>query len=340
MTTDTEFFYEGRDLEALSDMPRYYQWITAHFSPYLRGDVVEIGAGIGTISKLLLPAVASLDLVEPSANLVGRLNDTFNAEPRIRIFGASLTDCVRGQPTGSRDAVIMVNVLEHIEDDIDALRSIVSLLRPGASALVRPRDAVSLQRSRPASRALPALHASAIEGRSIGDRIRCGEDSIFRSSGHDPLVVGQHQGRRNLHQPEARETLRHYWRAADARHRIDRPAARWHESPAGRTASNMRGDISWQGLTAVTIGLIDLAPSDTEMINQDAFDVLAEQSSFLYSLLRWVKKTYNLGIVFCDLFGVCAARIRRQSNDHARFTSRVWHQLSLPLVSYQPYVLM
>ena len=136
MTTDTEFFYEGRDLEALSDMPRYYQWITAHFSPYLRGDVVEIGAGIGTISKMLLPAVASLDLVEPSANLVGRLNDTFNAEPRIRIFGASLTDYVRGQPTDSRDAVIMVNVLEHIEDDIDALRSIVSLLRPGGHLLL------------------------------------------------------------------------------------------------------------------------------------------------------------------------------------------------------------
>ena len=42
--------YEGRDLEVLADMPNYYGWIMRWFTPYVRGRVVEYGAGAGTVS--------------------------------------------------------------------------------------------------------------------------------------------------------------------------------------------------------------------------------------------------------------------------------------------------
>ena len=62
--------YEGADLEALATLHRYQRWIVDTFQPYISGRAVEFGAGIGNISQLIRPLVSTLDLVEPSANLV------------------------------------------------------------------------------------------------------------------------------------------------------------------------------------------------------------------------------------------------------------------------------
>ena len=43
--------YEGQDLEALSDMPHYYAWILQTLGPYLRGRVLEVGAGTGNFAS-------------------------------------------------------------------------------------------------------------------------------------------------------------------------------------------------------------------------------------------------------------------------------------------------
>jgi hypothetical protein len=43
------------ELEVLAKMPNYYGWIMETFAPFVRGDVVEYGAGTGTISQRLAP---------------------------------------------------------------------------------------------------------------------------------------------------------------------------------------------------------------------------------------------------------------------------------------------
>ena len=77
--------YEGRDLEVLADMPNYYGWIMSWFAPYVRGRVVEYGAGAGTVSKLLRPLADRLTLVEPSANLLPVLQARFPRDPGVEI---------------------------------------------------------------------------------------------------------------------------------------------------------------------------------------------------------------------------------------------------------------
>ncbi len=128
--------YEGKDLEALADMPHYYDWIMEHFRPHLHGSAVEFGAGRGTISERILASVSTLDLIEPSPNLVERLRHRFAGERRVRIFSESLEDRVGRADAHTYDAVVMVNVLEHIEDDIWALKELRRLLRPGGKLLV------------------------------------------------------------------------------------------------------------------------------------------------------------------------------------------------------------
>jgi hypothetical protein len=65
MTTTS---YEGRDLEALGDMPNCYSWIMETFKPFVRDNVVEYGSGVGTVSNRLKPLSATLTAISPSSN--------------------------------------------------------------------------------------------------------------------------------------------------------------------------------------------------------------------------------------------------------------------------------
>ncbi len=128
--------YNGGDLEALYDMPRYQRWILDAFATHLLGETVEIGAGMGAISRHLEPLVERLDLVEPTPRLAGRLQARFGGDPKVRIYPRTLEDYLADRRSQSRDRVIMVNVLEHIEDDTAALVAIHRVLRPGGYALI------------------------------------------------------------------------------------------------------------------------------------------------------------------------------------------------------------
>ena len=131
-----EVSYEGRDLEVLTSMPNYYAWIMETFAPYVRGDIVEYGAGRGTVSERLLAYSDKLILVEPSANLVEILQTRFAGDPRVEIVPENLERHAAGMKAATVDTAILVNVLEHIEDDKSALRHLTRMLRPGGHLLV------------------------------------------------------------------------------------------------------------------------------------------------------------------------------------------------------------
>jgi SAM-dependent methyltransferase len=60
------------------------------------------------------------------------LKARFAAEPRVRVRDIDVFD----PPEGSYSALVAVNVLEHIEDDVQALRSAHVLLRPGGQVVM------------------------------------------------------------------------------------------------------------------------------------------------------------------------------------------------------------
>jgi SAM-dependent methyltransferase len=132
----TDVFYEGRDLEVLADMPNYYDWIMETFKPYVRGRVIEYGAGAGTVSARLAPLADKLTLVELSANLVGTLQSRFCADPKVDVISESVEEHAARLEAETVDTVVMVNVLEHIEDDRESLRQLLRILRPGGHLLL------------------------------------------------------------------------------------------------------------------------------------------------------------------------------------------------------------
>lgn len=131
--------YSGDELESLVETIHYQKWIADQFYPYLHGRVMEIGAGIGTMAKRWLVSTDDLHLVEPAKNLFPVLRENFSSCSGVSLYHGNLEEVLSKNPSLSIkafDAVIMVNVLEHIEDDSCILQLIHRMLKPGGYLLI------------------------------------------------------------------------------------------------------------------------------------------------------------------------------------------------------------
>src|SRR5580700_11090215 len=67
---DQQWSYAGLELESMAFAMNYRRWIFDVFQPFLGKRIVEVGAGSGSFSELLLATRPEwLDAIEPSANL-------------------------------------------------------------------------------------------------------------------------------------------------------------------------------------------------------------------------------------------------------------------------------
>src|SRR5262249_28402416 len=102
-------------LQALSRRRNDYRWIYRFFEPQLEGDVIEVGAGLGTFATQLLaaPKLRRLLLVEPDPSLSSGLVERFGSDARVSVVSGVLSDL---DPMAHADRIVAVNVLEHIDD--------------------------------------------------------------------------------------------------------------------------------------------------------------------------------------------------------------------------------
>lgn len=129
--------YEGKDLEALAAAPNYYDWIFDELTSWIVGDVIEYGAGLGTVSERLAPLAANLTLVEPDPKLANRLRIRFAGKRHVRLVCESLESHLASvKEDNTVDTVVLVNVLEHIEHDRQALAKIFRMLKPSGRLLL------------------------------------------------------------------------------------------------------------------------------------------------------------------------------------------------------------
>jgi SAM-dependent methyltransferase len=132
-----EHFKAEDDLECLAASRNFFDWVLEEFDPYLRGRVLEVGAGRGTITRKLIERNRNLSVValEPAENMFVALDAfaalTSGAEARketLLEYGPQVADPF--------DAVLYVNVLEHIADDALEIGRAADALRPGGALLV------------------------------------------------------------------------------------------------------------------------------------------------------------------------------------------------------------
>jgi SAM-dependent methyltransferase len=136
----TAIIYRGKDLEAMSFAVKYHRWLLDEFRPFVGQNIVEVGAGKGSFSEMLLDLKPeALSLVEPSEmfdDLVRNISANSNGT-RVSFFH-SIFESAKPEilSTTKPDTIIYVNVLEHIEDDMHELRLIRDSLEAGGRCLL------------------------------------------------------------------------------------------------------------------------------------------------------------------------------------------------------------
>lgn len=138
--SNSEVVYVGKDLEAMSFAVNYHKWILDEFRPFLGKKFVEVGAGTGSFSELLLAEKPEeISIVEPSEmfEFLKQNVSQIATDAKINLHRAIFAD-VRGEiANGDKpDSIIYVNVLEHIEDDESELEMIYETLEKGGKCFI------------------------------------------------------------------------------------------------------------------------------------------------------------------------------------------------------------
>lgn len=134
------YAYVGTELDVFARATRWKTYYGSFLRPFLSGDVLEVGAGLGATTRVLCDGTARSWLcLEPDPSLAAKIDESIRsgAIPACcRVLAGDLASL----PEETRfDAILYLDVLEHIEDDAGELDRASRHLRPGARlAVVAP----------------------------------------------------------------------------------------------------------------------------------------------------------------------------------------------------------
>ena len=161
-------------LAIMAAAPNYNNWMYEIIAPYIGRRILEVGSGIGNLSAQMLDAGAKhLVLTDMDEWYRARLRERFGGNPSVRVDSLMLPDPTAAERFAADrlDTVVALNVVEHIEDDIGALRTMRNMLVPGGRLVILVP-------------AMPAIYGEM--DRELGHFRRYGKaslDEAFRTAG-------------------------------------------------------------------------------------------------------------------------------------------------------------
>ncbi|GAB5517829.1 MAG: hypothetical protein RhofKO_00800 [Rhodothermales bacterium] len=132
MGREAGYTYEGNELDLFAHARNWKAYWLAQIQPYVRGRVLEVGAGKGTNTGAFvsLPGVEVVTCLEPDAALAHELQQ---AHPDVTTHIGTLADL---DDAARFDTVVYIDVLEHIEDDAGELQRVAQHVAPGGRVVV------------------------------------------------------------------------------------------------------------------------------------------------------------------------------------------------------------
>ncbi|MET0636181.1 MAG: class I SAM-dependent methyltransferase [Chitinophagaceae bacterium] len=138
----SDFDPHGRyTLEVIGAADKFNQWTYQTISPYLKGNVLEIGSGIGNISNYAIHAGHHITLSDFNPAYQRSLSNRFaghaNVESVISIDLQHPTFETTYQSLSKKfDSIFLLNVIEHLENDSIAVRNCRFLLKHNGHLIV------------------------------------------------------------------------------------------------------------------------------------------------------------------------------------------------------------
>ncbi len=133
----TDFKYVGSELELFAAVHNWKSYWSSCIRPFIAGDTVEVGAGIGSNTRYLdQGGVRRWVCLEPDSRLILQLTENLaqTTDPkRYEIVRGTVQDLNAGRDF---DTIIYIDVLEHIERDREELAAASSLLRANGRIII------------------------------------------------------------------------------------------------------------------------------------------------------------------------------------------------------------
>jgi SAM-dependent methyltransferase len=136
----SEFRYAGSELDLFAAMWNWKKYWSRQIQPFLTGDILEVGAGIGSNTRFLDPGGNGRWVcLEPdpvlASQLIKNLEEHYEETERGRAY-ETVCGTLASLTYQQFDTIIYIDVLEHIENDREELSQAASHLRPGGHIIV------------------------------------------------------------------------------------------------------------------------------------------------------------------------------------------------------------
>jgi 2-polyprenyl-3-methyl-5-hydroxy-6-metoxy-1,4-benzoquinol methylase len=124
-------------LHAFSQAKRFNRWMADAITPFIGKKNLEIGSGIGNLTQILMPKSVWYVATDIDTHHLARLRAKYGNRPGLEVLYADLASSGDfDHLAGRMDAVVCLNVLEHVENDIQGLGNMYKVLAPGGHAIV------------------------------------------------------------------------------------------------------------------------------------------------------------------------------------------------------------
>ncbi len=121
-------------LEHLGAADRFTAWVVSEIRPYLGRAILEVGCGTGTFTRHLAGAADRVLALDLDDRFVAAARAALADAPHVRVECADATSTPLARDF---DTVVLLDVLEHIADDLGFLRKLHGALRPGGRLVVK-----------------------------------------------------------------------------------------------------------------------------------------------------------------------------------------------------------
>lgn len=113
----------------------YNRWVCDNFIQYISGKcVLEVGCGTGNLTRRFMGHCSRIIGIDTSDLFMRHLKIDF---PELEIYNFDISDeRVKTLSEKGIEAVVAVNVLEHVKEDEKALRNMRDILQPGGRLLL------------------------------------------------------------------------------------------------------------------------------------------------------------------------------------------------------------
>ncbi len=132
-----EIDLEGMEtLHVIEKANKFNRWMYETIKPFCKGKILEIGCGIGNISEFFIQDSQDIVLSDLRENYLEIVSKKFtNPTIKINLIDPEF-DTKYDEIIGKFDTVFALNVIEHIEDDKQAIANCKKLLKKGGNLII------------------------------------------------------------------------------------------------------------------------------------------------------------------------------------------------------------